>query len=165
MGVVFGFHFGSFLFPHQQFYRVVQKKSCMFEYSRPLSAHWSRQPIHSPSALTEHVSSNLAGIFLLDPVNEVMLIRSSCKHDIFVNTPVGCLPPFIPELILSYMFQRLQELGNEVWTKWTRGTYWCARISKESNRVSVQLPGNEADPLQLFAIYKICVATTLERKI
>ena len=50
-------------------YRVVQKNSCMFESSRPLSAHWPRQPMHSQSALTEHVSLNLARFFLLDPVH------------------------------------------------------------------------------------------------
>ena len=44
-------------------YRVVQKNSCMFESSRPLSAHWPRQPTHSPSALTEHVSLSLAEFF------------------------------------------------------------------------------------------------------
>ena len=42
-------------------YRFVQKNSCMFECSRLLFAHWPRQPMHSPSALTEHVSPNLAG--------------------------------------------------------------------------------------------------------
>ena len=34
-------------------YRVVQKNSCMFEFSRPLSAHRPRQPMHCPSALTD----------------------------------------------------------------------------------------------------------------
>ena len=43
----------------------------MFEFSHPISAHWSRQPMHSPSAVTEHVSSNLAGFFLL---NENILV-------------------------------------------------------------------------------------------
>ena len=51
-------------------YRVVQKNSIMFESSRPLSAQCPRQPMNSPSALTEHVSLNLAGIFLLDLVTE-----------------------------------------------------------------------------------------------
>ena len=49
-------------------YRVVQKNSCMFECSRSLYAHWPRQPMHSQSALTEHVSLNLARFLLLDPV-------------------------------------------------------------------------------------------------
>ena len=50
-------------------YRVVRKNSCMFELSRHLTAHWQRQPMHSPSALTEHMSLNLARFFLLDPVH------------------------------------------------------------------------------------------------
>ena len=45
-------------------YWVMQKNSCMFEFSRPLSAHWPRHPMHSPSALTEHVSLNLARFFV-----------------------------------------------------------------------------------------------------
>ena len=39
------------------------KNSCLFEFSRPHSAQWPRQPMHSPSALTEHVSPNVAGFF------------------------------------------------------------------------------------------------------
>ena len=52
-------------------YRVVQKSSCMFEFSHPLSAHLPGQPMHSPSALTERVSPNLEGFFLLDPVAQL----------------------------------------------------------------------------------------------
>ena len=37
-----------------------------------LSAQYPRQPMHCPSVLTEHVSPNLAGIFLLDPVLEYL---------------------------------------------------------------------------------------------
>ena len=48
-------------------YRVMQKNSCMFESSRPLSAQWARQPMHSPSALTEHLSPNLARVFFARP--------------------------------------------------------------------------------------------------
>ena len=49
-------------------YRVVQKNSCMFEFSLPSSAHCLRQPMHSPSALTELSSPNLAGTFSHNPV-------------------------------------------------------------------------------------------------
>ena len=51
-------------------YRVVQKNSCIFEFSLPTSAHWLRQPMHSPSALTELSSPNLAGTFSYNPVHK-----------------------------------------------------------------------------------------------
>jgi len=34
--------------------------------------------MHSPSALTEHVSPNLAGIFLLDPVVLILKAQLDC---------------------------------------------------------------------------------------
>ena len=40
----------------------------MFEFPAFLLPTNREQPMHSPSALTEHVSLNLAGTFLLDPV-------------------------------------------------------------------------------------------------
>ena len=49
-------------------YSVVQKNSCMFEFPAFLPPTNLGLPMHSPSALTEHVSLNLARFFLLDPV-------------------------------------------------------------------------------------------------
>ena len=49
-------------------YSVVRKNSSMFEFPAFLLPPNPGQPMHSPSALTEHVSPNLAGFFLLDPV-------------------------------------------------------------------------------------------------
>ena len=49
-------------------YRVEQNNSFMFEIPAFLLPSNLGQPMHSPSALTEHVSLNLAGFFLLDPV-------------------------------------------------------------------------------------------------
>ena len=45
------------------FYRVEQLNFCMFEFLAFLLPTNLRQPMHSPSALTEHVSLNLAGTF------------------------------------------------------------------------------------------------------
>ena len=49
-------------------YSVVQKNSCMFEFPASLQPTNLGLPMHSPSALTEHVSLNLARFFLLNPV-------------------------------------------------------------------------------------------------
>ena len=46
-----------------------QKNSCMFEFPALQLPTNLVQPMHSPLALTEHVSLNLAGTFLLDPVS------------------------------------------------------------------------------------------------
>ena len=46
-------------------YSVVQKNSSMFEFAAFLLPTNLGQPMHSPSALTEHVSLNLAWFFLL----------------------------------------------------------------------------------------------------
>ena len=46
-----------------------KKKSCMFEFAAFLPPTNLGLPMHSPSALTEHVSLNLARFFLLDPVS------------------------------------------------------------------------------------------------
>ena len=56
-----------------------EKNSCMFEFGRPLSAQWPRQPMHSPSDLREHVSPNLAGFFLLDPVVQATCSTFPCR--------------------------------------------------------------------------------------
>jgi len=50
-------------------YSVVQKNSCMFEFPAFLPPTNLGLPMHSPPALTEHVSLNLARLFLLDPVH------------------------------------------------------------------------------------------------
>ena len=42
---------------------LCQQNSCMFQFPRPLSAHWPKQPMQSPSARTEQLSPNLAGFF------------------------------------------------------------------------------------------------------
>ena len=65
-------------------YRVMQKRSCMFEFSRPPSALEPRQPMHSPYALTEHVSLNLAGFFLARPCS--FMSPKFCYG--YVNTPI-----------------------------------------------------------------------------
>ena len=49
-------------------YMVEQNNSCMFEIPAFLLPTNLGQPMHSPLALMEHVSLNLAGTFLLDPV-------------------------------------------------------------------------------------------------
>ena len=49
-------------------YSMVQKISCMFEFPAFLPPTNLGLPMHSPSALTEHVSLNLARFFLLNPV-------------------------------------------------------------------------------------------------
>ena len=49
-------------------YSVVQKNSSMFEFAAFLLPTNVGQPMHSPSALTEHVSLNLAWFFLLNAV-------------------------------------------------------------------------------------------------
>ena len=49
-------------------YRPVQKKSPLFEFPAFLPPTNLGLPMHSPSALTEDVSLNLARFFLLDPV-------------------------------------------------------------------------------------------------
>ena len=54
-------------------YSVVQKNSCVFEFPAFLPPTNLGLPMHNPSALTEHVSLNLARFFLLDPV--------ACKLD------------------------------------------------------------------------------------
>ena len=46
--------------------------------------------MHSPSALTEHVSLNLAGIFLLDPVHAGKRYQQQCAWIVFV-------PAVVPE--------------------------------------------------------------------
>ena len=51
-----------------QEYSLVQKNSSMFELPAFLPPPNLGLPMHSPSALTEHVSLNLARFFLLDPV-------------------------------------------------------------------------------------------------
>ena len=58
-------------------YRVVQKNLIMFESSRPLSAQCPRQPMNSPSALTEHVSLNLARFFFARPCKKYVLEKQS----------------------------------------------------------------------------------------
>ena len=48
--------------------RVEQKNFCMFEFPTFVLSTNLEQPMHSPTALTEHVSLNFAGLFMLDPV-------------------------------------------------------------------------------------------------
>ena len=48
-----------------------QKNSRMFKFPAFLLPTSVGQPMHSPSALTEQVSLNLAGTFLLDPVHGI----------------------------------------------------------------------------------------------
>ena len=55
---------------------VVHKNSRMFEF--PAFLPPTNLPMHSQSALTEHVSLNLAGFFLLDPVQRGAKIFSPC---------------------------------------------------------------------------------------
>ena len=50
---------------HFDLYSVVQKNSSMFEFAAFLLPTNLGQPMHSPSALTEHVALNLAWFFLL----------------------------------------------------------------------------------------------------
>ena len=54
-------------------YSVVQKISCMFKFPAFLPPTNLGLPMHSPSALTEHVSLNLARWFLLNPVHRIIL--------------------------------------------------------------------------------------------
>ena len=61
-------------------HRVVQRNSCMFEFS----LHWPRQPMHSPSAVMEHVSPNSVGNFFCstlkyDRIENWRLQRGSCE--------------------------------------------------------------------------------------
>ena len=49
-------------------YSVVQKNSCMFEFPAFLPPTYLGQPMDSPTAMTEHVSQNLAGFFSLHAV-------------------------------------------------------------------------------------------------
>ena len=60
-------------------YRVGQNDSCMnmFEYPTFLLPTNLGQPMHSPPALMEHVSLNLEGTFLLNPVEDTHL-----SHDV-----------------------------------------------------------------------------------
>ena len=67
-------------------YRVVQKKkSCMFEFPTYLPPTNLGLPIHRPSALTEHVSLNLAGTFLLDPVYGMNSPSAGPRHNVFMG--------------------------------------------------------------------------------
>ena len=49
-------------------YRVEQNNSCMFESTAFVLPPNLGQPMHCQTALTEHGSLNLAGTFLIDPV-------------------------------------------------------------------------------------------------
>ena len=49
-------------------YSVVQKNSCILEFPAFLLPTKVGQPMHSPTAMMEFPSPNLAGTFLLDPV-------------------------------------------------------------------------------------------------
>ena len=60
---------------------MVQNNSCMVEFPAFLPPTNLGLPMHSPSALTEHVSLNLARFFLLDPV-----LTQSSKFRILDNT-------------------------------------------------------------------------------
>ena len=52
-------------------YSVVQKNSCMFEFTASFLPANPGQPMHSPTAVMENVSPNLAGIVLLHAVHTV----------------------------------------------------------------------------------------------
>ena len=62
---------GSHTLVRNCIYRVEQNNSCMFEIAAFLPPTNLRQPMHSPSALTEHVSLNLAWFFLLHAVGTI----------------------------------------------------------------------------------------------
>ena len=78
-------------------WNVEQKNSCMFEFPAFLLLTNLGQPLHSPSALTEHVSLNIAGTFPLDPVLNLKALRTSPMQ---VPKVRGSLFPFrrVPHL-------------------------------------------------------------------
>ena len=70
--------------------------------------------MHSPSALTEHVSPNLAGFFLLDPVksmrvagNRWPLIVIMRVKNIYI-TPIGSILYSSKAIFLEHVPKRIQ---------------------------------------------------------
>ena len=55
----------------QLIYSVVQKNSCLFEFPAYLPPTNVGLPMHSQSALTEHVSLTLARIFFARPCTSI----------------------------------------------------------------------------------------------
>ena len=65
-----------------------QKNSCLFEFPACLLPTNLGQPMHSPSALTEHVSLNLARLFLLYPVRAARILDALIRYVAFGPTEV-----------------------------------------------------------------------------
>ena len=65
--------------------RVEQNNSYIFEFPAFMLPINLGQPIHSPLALTEHVSLNLAGAFLLDPVSMDGCMKESSGYILFLR--------------------------------------------------------------------------------
>ena len=112
-------------------YRVVQKYSCMFEFSCSLSAHWPRQPMHSAPALTEHVSLNLARFFC----STLYLATKPHIMWILLMNAVQTIEQHHIYSSLSVMHQRYLHSESE-WSSWVgRLAIYaqCPRLTLESN--------------------------------
>ena len=84
-----------------------EKNSCMFEFPTFLPPTNLGLPMHSPSALKEHVSLNLARFFLLNPV----LIGVEEMNDLFpeVTNPGTNIHP-LWVFFMSEGFFRMHDL-------------------------------------------------------
>ena len=94
-------------------YRLVQKKCPLLELPSILLTTNLGLPMHSPSALTEHVSLNfLAGLFLLNPVHCMYSFECFPCLD-----PIHCNSPLLTSQVLLYakaLNESIEEHGLEV---------------------------------------------------
>ena len=108
------------------------KNSYMFEFPTFLAPTNLVLPLHSPSALTEHVSLNLARFFLLDPVWPIMLTFSDVKNP--------ARPRAIHMLESSTApsaFVEMSCLTKNSWLVPSPSVIWDAQETTESNAVGV----------------------------
>ena len=112
----------------------------MFEFAAFLLPTNLGKPMHSPSALTEHVSLNLAGIFLLDPVLLSVTLAGYSSTYFWYTDMLRSL--FAKQLDVTNMGLFWQFAENDL----LDGLYWETWYNKGYKKADVLCPdGSRAD--------------------
>ena len=114
-------------------YSVVQKNSRMFEFTAFHPPTNLGLPMHSPSALTEHVSLNLARFFLLDPVYRNISWKQWSVDFVLYQPHILLNKLLHPQMRLTWAGKKSRHI-------WRRKLKIWPRIWKKLRTISVSIP-------------------------